>query len=268
MRKDMYKVIVERPRRGGRYSSERRPSSDPEDQPQHESLKFRHHSRKWLNENLNPLRRYLGRQVGRRWDEVYSELCANIDRRNTVQQHIHQHLEDFVALKVQAIDGVPHYQLGYGGLRRLADRWTPKLYVDPASGLLLVNHEGVQARREARREYARARQLRVPVDVRPVDELHQLRRIDGIWYEIELAPLPTVAAAPAGVKRPAAKPIAPYDVIARRPARWTGKCCGRHGCDACAPYGRPGLYARSKRQLNRHELQRYGLSNHEAERLH
>lgn len=268
MRKDMYKVIVERPRRGGRYSSERRPSSDPEDQPQHESLKFRHHSRKWLNENLNPLRRYLCRQVGRRWDEVYSELCANIDRRNTVQQHIHQHLEDFVALRVQAIDGVLHYQLGYGGLRQLADRWTPKLYVDPASGLLLVNHEGVQAQREARREYARARQLRVPVDVQPVDELHQLRRIDGIWYEIELAPLPMVAAAPAGVKRPAAKPIAPYDVIARRPARWTGKCCGRHGCDACAPYGRPGLYARSKRQLNRHELQRYGLSNHEAERLH
>ncbi len=267
MRKDMYKVIVERPRRGGRYSSERRPLADPEDQTQHESLKFRHRSRKGLNENLNPLRRYLGRQVGRRWDEVYSELCANIDRRNTVQRHIHEHLEDFVALRVQTFDGALHYERGYGGLRRLAQRWTPKLYVDPVSGMLLINHAGLQAEREARREYVRARKPQAPADVRPLDELHQLRRIDGIWYEIELAPLPAVAAA-AGAEPKASKPVAPYDVVARRPARRTGKPCGHRGCEACRPYGRAGLYARGKRQLNRHELQRHGLRNHDGERLH
>ena len=266
MRKDMYKVIVERPRRGGGWKAERQPGTDPEDQPQHESLKFRHHSRKWLNENLNPLRRYLGRQVGRRWDEVYSELCANIDRRNTVQQHIHEHLGDFVALRVQTIDGALHYERGYGGPRRLDERWAPKLYVDPVGGLLLINHAGLQAEREARRNYLQSRKPQAPADVRPVDELHQLLRIDGIWYEIELAPLPVVAAVSSA--KPTSKPVAPYDVIARRPAKWTGKCCGRHGCDACRPYGRPGLYARSKRQLSRHELQRHGLSNHEAERLH
>ncbi|KRA75861.1 hypothetical protein ASD78_07830 [Lysobacter sp. Root667] len=267
MRKDMYKVIVERPRRGGRYSKELRPPSDPEDQPQHESLKFRHRSRKWLNENLNPLRRYLGRQAGRRWDEVYSELCANIDRRNTVQQHIHEHLEDFVALRVQALDGALHYERGYGGLQRLDRSWAPKLYVDPVSGLLLINHAGIQARREAKREYARARRAQPEVDVRALDEFHQLRRIDGIWYEVELAELPRPVAV-VDRHRKSPRLVMPYDVIARRPARWIGKPCGHRGCEACRPYGGAGLYARSKRQLNRHELQRYSLRNHEAERLH
>ena len=45
-----------------------------------------------LNENLAPLRRYLHAQIGRPWNKVFSEICAGIDRRNTVQQHIHQHI--------------------------------------------------------------------------------------------------------------------------------------------------------------------------------
>lgn len=267
MRHDMYKVIVERPRRGGRYSSEHRPSTDPEDQTQHESLKFRHRDRKWLNENLNPLRRYLNRQVGRRWDQVYSELCAHIDRRNTVQQHIHEHIEDFVALRVLSVDGVLHYQRGYGGLSPLGLRWAPKLYVDPISGLLLLNHEGMQADRVAKQEYARSRRPRAPADVRPVDEWHQLRRVDGIWYEVELAEVPRTAPLTRVRGKPAQFTM-PFDVIAKRPARWIGKPCGHRGCEACKPYGRSGLYARGKRQLNRHELQRYGLRNHDGVRLH
>ena len=269
MRKDMYKVIVERPRRGGGYSAERQPSLDPEDQPQHESLKFRYRSQKWLNENLRPLERYLHGQVGRPWDRVYSELCAGIDRRNTVQQHIHQHLDNFVALRVVACDGALRHDRGWGGLKALSDPWSPKLYVDPDSGLLLDNHAAVTARREARRRRAAERAPRASPDLRRLDELHQLRRIDGIWYEVELAELPRPVAAPAARGKPR-KPVLtmPYDVIARRPARWIGKPCGHRDCEACKPYGRSGLYARSKRQLNRHELQRYGLRTHDGERLH
>lgn len=267
MRKDMYQVIVERPRRGGRYSSERRPSTDPEDQTQYESLKFRHRSHKWLNENLNPLRRYLEAQVGRRWDQVYSELCARIDRRNTVQQHIHQHLDQFVALRVVVFDGRLHLDHGWGGLKPLSDPWAPKLYVDPDSGLLLDNRGAIAARRALRRRRATERAAQASPDLRRVDELHQLRRIDGIWYEVELAALPETAALTSVRGRPAQFTM-PFDVIAKRPARWIGKPCGHRACEACKPYGRSGLYARSKRQLNRHELQRYGLRNHDGERLH
>jgi len=39
-------------------------------------------------------------QLGRPWNKVFSEICAGIDRRNTVQQHIHQHIRDFIAIEV------------------------------------------------------------------------------------------------------------------------------------------------------------------------
>ncbi|NUO77723.1 MAG: hypothetical protein HOQ32_17145 [Lysobacter sp.] len=268
MRKDMYKVIVERPRRGGSYNAERQPPLDPEDQPQHESLKIRHRSRKWLNENLRPLERYLHAQVGRPWDRVYSELCAGIDRRNTVQQHIHQHLGDFVVVRTVAMDGALYYERGWRGLQPLDGPWAPKLYVDPLSGLLLDNHAAAAAKRELRRQRAAERARPAFPDRRPLDDSHQLHRIDGIWYEVELAELPRPVAAPPvyGKRGPTLR--MPYDVIAKAPARWAGKPCGHHGCNACRPYGRAGVYARSKRQLNRHELQRYGLSNRDGERLH
>lgn len=64
MRKDMFKVIVERPRVGGSYDRERCTPVD-EEGPTHESLRWRHRSRKGLNENLRPLERYLQQQVGR-----------------------------------------------------------------------------------------------------------------------------------------------------------------------------------------------------------
>ncbi|RDZ26310.1 hypothetical protein DX914_18790 [Lysobacter silvisoli] len=263
----MYKVIVERPRRGGGYNAERQPPIDPEDQPQHESLKLRHRSRKWLNENLRPLERYLHAQAGRPWDRVYSELCARIDRRNTVQQHIHQHLEQFVVIRPVVFDNRLHYQLGWGVLRPLNDPWAPKLYVDPDSGLLLDNRAACEAKREFRRRRSQERAARPSPDVRNLDELRQLRRIDGIWYEIGLAPLPARVSGPAG-KPSKTRPTMPYDVVIQGPAQWIGKPCGHPACTACQVYGRTGVYAHSKRQLNRHELQRHGLSNHDDRRLH
>jgi hypothetical protein len=38
-------------------------------------------------------------------EQGLSELCANIDRRNTVQEHIFTHIEQFVAVKTHMVDG-------------------------------------------------------------------------------------------------------------------------------------------------------------------
>jgi len=97
MREDMYKVIVERPRRGkDGYAAAARLRNDYSGPTR---LRTRAgYGYRDLNENLAPLRRYLCAQVGRPWDKVFSEICTNIDRRNTVQQHIHQHIRDFIAI--------------------------------------------------------------------------------------------------------------------------------------------------------------------------
>ena len=100
MRKDMAKVILTRARI--LEDAARKGRSVP-DEIQPKSIGLRRHVRerggfKVLNENLAPLRRYLEAQVGRPWDKVYSEIAANLRVSNTVQQHVRDHLKDFVNL--------------------------------------------------------------------------------------------------------------------------------------------------------------------------
>ena len=96
MRDDMSKVIVERPRRGGRTDKHKgRLYRAGEELPGKIGMKQGYTDRKGLNENLSPLKRWLESQVNRPWDKVYAELCANIDRRNTVQEHIFAHIDQF-----------------------------------------------------------------------------------------------------------------------------------------------------------------------------
>jgi hypothetical protein len=195
MRADMYKVIVERPRRGGgdRYY---RPLPNDDDAPARESVRARHKQRKWLNENLRPLERYLASQVGRPWDKVYSEICAGIDRRNTVQQHIHQHLEDFVAVKVTIIDGELRANRRWRVLVPLSSSWSARYYVHPENGLLLVNRlrmETLKQQRKQRQDGYASRHGGIREGLLVIDSTNQLHRIEGVWYRIEVAPLSSSA---------------------------------------------------------------------------
>ena len=82
MRSDMFKVIVERPR-GRACSDGARQFRNDEARPPKMGMKHGYSSRKWLNENLAPLRRYLERQVGRPWNSVYGDIRKGMDGRNT-----------------------------------------------------------------------------------------------------------------------------------------------------------------------------------------
>lgn len=156
MRKDMAKVIVERPRLKGWGSRKGRPL-DFDDLPSHAGMR-RHHKLhggwKLLNENLAPLRRYLFKQVGRPWNKVYSEISANLRADNPVQQHVRDHLTDFVAVK-------PRRQKDHWRNWQKNGLWHQPLYVDPVTGLLCrtdrLSEEKtrLRAEREARRQVRR-----------------------------------------------------------------------------------------------------------------
>ena len=132
MRSDMYKIIVERPRRSKDLKARALRFRNSLDGPSHLGMRVGYGYRE-LNENLAPLRRYLHSQVGRPWNRVFSEICSRIDRRNPVQRHIHQHLGQFIATQVEIRDGklIEH---GKFGLSRLAS--PGELYVDPRTGLI------------------------------------------------------------------------------------------------------------------------------------
>ena len=225
MREDMDKVIVERPRKG--YRGRSAPSTvrrarriDPEDLHRREGMgtRWREHSR-YLNENLAPLRSFLRSSIGRPWDKVYSEVCERINRNSAIQLHILQHLTDGVCTDVvQWPDGELLDSRG-GAI------WQ-ELLVHPRTGVLLRN-----------RAYSRSFRFRDPTPRHTyvtIDEWHQYRRIDGIWYEVELRPLP-------------AHRWDFWDVVLRRKAPQI------NGSVFEEMYGKP-CYAASKRQLNKKEI--------------
>jgi hypothetical protein len=148
MREDMAQVIVERPRiKPFNTRKGRRQALD--DLPTHEGMRRAQAlrgDRKQLNENLAPLRRYLESQVGRPWNKVYAEIAARLRVDNTVQQHVRDHLRDFVAI-------TPRRNIS--GWRAPIDGglWWQRLYVDPVTGLLCRTDKlpEERARRRARR---------------------------------------------------------------------------------------------------------------------
>ena len=72
-------------------------------------------SRKEFGENLSPLKRFLEKSVGRKWDDVYSELCQNCDRNGAVSGHIFDHIWGYVKPfeEIYLVNGVPHL-ISYG----------------------------------------------------------------------------------------------------------------------------------------------------------
>src|SRR5947209_44663 len=145
MRADMAKVIVERPRKkGGSFHKpkgyqRRLRRFGEEGPPCREGIKARWQNQtKSLNEHLGPLRRYLDSQVGRPWDKVFSEICAHIDRSSAVQDHVRDHVAQYVCVHTLLIDGVPCHGEGgraYGKPLHEMHRWRP-WYVCPRTGLL------------------------------------------------------------------------------------------------------------------------------------
>ena len=189
---------------------------------------------------------------------MYSEICAGIDRRNTVQQHIHQHLEDFVAVKVIMIDGELRANRRWRVLEPLSSSWAAKYYVQPEHGMLLNNHFRLDMRREQRKQRRNDRaewRSGIREGLRVIDPTNQMHCIEGVWYRIEVAPLASTHAVDE----------TRVDALRRVPVDqcpvWEDR---KNVMSNYTLFGRHDVYARSKRQLNVRELRHYRLSNNNA----
>ncbi|TFW28654.1 hypothetical protein E4O92_20600 [Massilia horti] len=270
MREDMFKVIVERPRlvNSNGYSRDGRKYRNHEETPNHLGMKRGYNLKKWLNENLAPLRRYLEKQVNRPWNKVYGEIRATIDPRSTVKLHVLQHIDDFVAIDTHWVETASGGKIIIRG-----QRWPRKdvpleesrmiLYVHPRTGILLRNRHYVSydKRRRLEREAAQTGKLGVR---RMISDDEQLHLIGGIWYRVTLGVLP-----PARMRiRQSGSEIqketvnhACWDVVRKV---WVSRQDGHIDAKDGQPsnfelYGDPNKYAVSKQQLNAHELRNYGL---------
>ena len=134
MRADMRRVIVERPRVDNWRARRRRRLPDFESVGGHEPMKPMPADRKSQTDLWGPLRRFIGGNVGRPWNKVWSEICEYADHRGVLGMHLRGHVHDLVETR-PLMQGKRAYSrsgraLGWG------------FYVDPRTGLLCRSRKG------------------------------------------------------------------------------------------------------------------------------
>ncbi len=192
------------------------------------------------------------------WNKVFGEICAGIDRRNTVQQHIHQHIRDFIAIDVEVRDGRPVELAGRSGFLNRKFGISQELYVDPRSGLIRRNRHYRSWRKHdaEHREYEAAE---IAARRRVVDERTLLLLLGDLWFRVEVGALPKERVVEKVVdgnpqRRVLAEPR--YDVVLRRHiSRTTPAELQR--CERL--YGSNELYAVTKRQISSREIKAHQL---------
>lgn len=204
MRKDMFKVIVERERRGISWArvlgSGYRKAKNFKLTEDYEVLddfcrtklpmkatKLGYNC-KQLNENLTPLRRFLHSRVGQNWDAVYSEICENINVNSTVQQHVLSHVEDFIEINTFIGDDGKIYSKGHHGHISPVDgpgHWGrySSLYVDPTTKLIC------RVDPKPRRIYDGPAKHAETFRVFLKDRVAFIKE-DGTWFKLSLVPVP------------------------------------------------------------------------------
>lgn len=204
MRPDMSKLIVERRRVGGDdgaavrgqrrkirqtlRDADRDTEVDPESfrgmKRLHALMCRDYLAKKELNENLKPLFRFLARNAGRPWDDVYGELMAHISLSNAVQYHVYQHviLQGMVATKTWIEHGrLMHH--GGRGPEPIKGSPVAAFYVDPTDGSLRRNVEWGRLWRWVDRA---ARSKIRPVRRRSGQTPSIEAKIQGVWYRFDL----------------------------------------------------------------------------------
>ncbi len=94
-----------------------------------------------LEDNLEPLIRFLESNKGRLWNDVYSDLIKQLDTRTATGLHVLQHLWDFVAINTKLEDDkLIHYNSsgGFSWFRSF------RFYVDPKTGKLCSKQNSLQ----------------------------------------------------------------------------------------------------------------------------
>jgi hypothetical protein len=237
----MHKVVVERPRwNPGRNKNRRRANLPEEHLPKFEGIKRPHIWRKGLTDLLGPLKRWLHAQVGRPWNDVYSEACAVIKPDSIIRAHVKTHLLQFVERQAFMHEGkVCVLEIGYGGRgvipleeQRGSRRWN-LFFVHPETGLLCILVKKSHAALRAERRIARKETFRW------LDSDFAVKQIRGIWFACQFR-----------------------EVLPDRRFKAYDHALGQE-------VGRGGLIRRddrylhciAKRQLSRRELRRFQLQN-------
>lgn len=267
MRKDMDKQITECYRIGSnqKYRDIRGKvkNEDIDHVPRKQGMRKPHSlykgwDRKEFGENLNPLYRFLDKQVGRPWDKVYSEMCEHIKQDSATQLHILQHVFSYIELETWMGDDGEVYVTGYNQpvcVSKDKEAYTcyTQLYVHPVTNLVCKTK--VKKRKKKKEEVTR----------HYLKDNTVLEKVDGIWYRYYVKPLPKPRWIRYTTSQLEHKPYwagkgywyqpIPSDCI------YTDEKQYRYRNAAFDKHGERRWYAYKKNQLNSKQLKKWGLQN-------
>jgi hypothetical protein len=236
MRKDMMTVVTEPARGGSSYrhtkGEKKRLQLEGDDGVQHEGMgrRWSRTDRRSSRDHLQALRRFLHKQVGRRWDEVYSEICEHAPSGSFLGYHLRELISWEVSVSVTADGGELRGRHGW-------KVYNGDLYVCPETNLLKVYDDGSQRKRYRWREKSEYEML-------AVDEDHKYVKVDGLWYFITLTSIPGAEV----TERP-------FDLVLKEPVFAVDPKAHRYQNRLLRIWGGP-VYASAKRQANSREVSR------------
>lgn len=208
MRTDFKKVLCEEPRhkgwgnnghalnklKGSKKEYQERTKGDWEDWslPSKETMfGKRRRGTKEFGEHLGPLVRFLRFSVGKRWDDVFSEIRKNCPNNNAVNAHIYQHLWGYVERNLVFLNGDVHRSYDYLSFRSallpLRDHGRDNTFYIEQEGIL--RRAARDSTKRSRRKEAEEKKKNS--DVRVLDGVYYVRK-DNVWYQTKLVPLPKI----------------------------------------------------------------------------
>ena len=140
MRDDMLKVITNSPRSGRSWARKSKLRYDQCEERPHVSgrrLVMEHSgSQKYPTARLEPLERYLHKQVGRLWNDIFSDICHQFNKSSMGKKYISDYLERSILRKTWYNDGgVLFCTDQWGNVEKVIDCRT-ELYVDADDGIV------------------------------------------------------------------------------------------------------------------------------------
>ncbi len=199
---------------------------------------------KSFSDMLSPLYRFIEKNIGRKWDDVYSEFCAVTKANNTRSWHARLHFKTMVDFATKGRDGKVYVTTSYGGvvpLERLPS-WS-QVYVDLEGVLRSRYYDPESVLRRKSFKY-RKPSFTALTGIKVVEERFYLK-VNENWFEVTLAATSDKTKAPR------------YDAV----NKVYFDACGVRIDPAALhkAYHRHDLYAWKRRSLSKKEIKKLGL---------
>lgn len=247
MRQDMHKLFFEKGRTSGRRGVSRCNVSeqDFEFAARRESMTADYPD--WANKGrifqVRALRRFLASRVGQPWDQVYSEITGTLKGPRFAEML--EYVADWVAVGAYFDSaGQLVCNTACRGVQLVSRE---SLYFPhPVTGLLTKTQRGPH--RQSLVEPPPWNGRGSTSQVQHLSDSQQLHCFQGIWYAVTLAPV--------NFENPGKGLSFEKDAVTKHAL---GESSSAH--TMAVLYEKTGVYATSKEQLSRKELERFGLLN-------